>query len=154
MEDPKNAFKTVNAKTYDRNLTDKLYEISNNVTPQQLQSIITDNVKIEDEMSLGVPSSSLSSFSDLDAFKKEGDDEISIAGYGSDSETETANDTTGGESESDIIPEDPNRAVQDNNNNSGHAQPRDYVPKPPTEGKLLRKAMDDQMNNLGLHNFI
>jgi hypothetical protein len=72
MEDPKNSLQTtVSAQTYDRNLTDKLYEISSNVGPLQLQDIITDNIKIENENSLGMPSSSSSSFSDLDSFKQE-----------------------------------------------------------------------------------
>jgi hypothetical protein len=60
MEDPKNSLKTVSARTYDRNLTDKLYDISNNVGPQQLQNIIDENIKIENENSFGVPSSSSS----------------------------------------------------------------------------------------------
>jgi hypothetical protein len=34
MEDPKNSLNTVSAQTYDRNLTDKLYEISSNDGPQ------------------------------------------------------------------------------------------------------------------------
>jgi hypothetical protein len=108
MEDPKDSLNTVSARTYDRNLTDKLYDISNNVSPQQLQNIIDENIKIENENSLGVPSSSSSSFLDLDAFKKEGDDELPIAGYGSDSEDDTDNETTGAESSTEIFPEDPN----------------------------------------------
>jgi hypothetical protein len=75
MKDPKYAFKTVSARSYNRNLTDKLYDISNNVNQQQLQSIVADTMKIEDEMSLNLPSTS-SSFSHLDAFKKEGDEEL------------------------------------------------------------------------------
>jgi hypothetical protein len=71
MEDPKNSLQTVSAQTYDRNLTDKLYEISSNVNPLQLQNIIDDNIKIENENNLNVPSSSSSSFSDLDSFKEE-----------------------------------------------------------------------------------
>jgi hypothetical protein len=37
-------------------------------------------------MNLNVPSSSSSSFSDLDSFKKEGDEFLDIAGFSSDSE--------------------------------------------------------------------
>jgi hypothetical protein len=58
MEDPQNSLKTVSAKDYDRVLPNKLYEISSNVGPQQLQNIINDNIKIENENNLGVPSSS------------------------------------------------------------------------------------------------
>jgi hypothetical protein len=84
MEDPQDSIKTVSARIYDRNLTDKLYDISKNVGPQQLQNIVAENIKIENEMNFNVPSSSSSSFSDLEAFKKEGDDELTMAGYSSD----------------------------------------------------------------------
>jgi hypothetical protein len=146
MEDPEDVFKTVSAKDYNRNLTNKLYEISNNVGPQQLQNIIGDNIKIENENDLNVPSSSSSSFSDLDSFKKEGDDELSMAGYGSgESEDDTNDETTGGESSNEILPEDSNLLIQ-NNNNRSTARPRDYVPKPKSEGKQLREAADNEMD--------
>jgi hypothetical protein len=141
MEDPGDAFKTVSARNYNRNLTKKLYEISNNVGEQQLQNIVADNIKIENEMNLNAPSSSSSSFSDMSSFKKE-DDELSMAGYGSDSETET-DETTGGGSESDILPEVPFQAVQDNN--SGHAQPIDFIPHQSDES--LARQIDDKRNS-------
>jgi hypothetical protein len=146
MEDPEDAIKTVSARNYDRNLTKKLYEISNNVGPQQLQNIVADNIKIENEMNLNVPSSSSSSFSDLDSFKKEDDDEFSMGGYGSDKSETQNNQTTGGESSTEIISEDPNLLIQNNNSSSSdHARPKaNFVPKPPTEGQLLRRATDNQ----------
>jgi hypothetical protein len=119
-----------------------LYEISSNVGPLQLQDIITDNIKIENENRLNVPSSSSSSFSDLDAFKKEGDDELPIAGYGADSETE-------GALESDIIPENPNALVQDNNNTSIARPKANFVPKAPSEQNLLRRAIENQITKFG-----
>jgi hypothetical protein len=70
MEDPENTLQTVSASNYDRNFTNKLYEISSNVGPLQLQNIISDNIKIENENNLNMPSTS-TSFSDLDSFKKE-----------------------------------------------------------------------------------
>jgi hypothetical protein len=139
MEDPRDSLKTVSARNYDRNLTKKLYEISNNVGPQQLNSIINDNIKIENENSLNIPSSSSSSFSDMSSFKKEGDDEfLNIAGFSSD-ESETENETTGGGSESDILPEVPFQVVQDNNSSSSHAQPISFTPHP-SDVSLVRKA--------------
>jgi hypothetical protein len=141
MEDPQDSLNTVSARTYNRNLPKKLYEISNNVDPQQYQNIVAENIKIENENSLNVPSSS---FSDLDSFKKEGDDELNMAGYGSDeSETENETDISGGESGSDILPEIPFQAIQDNNSNSSHAQPRDFLPHPSDES-LVRKMLDNQ----------
>jgi hypothetical protein len=54
---------------------------------------------------LGVPSSSSSAFSDLSSFKKEGDDELSLAGYDNgESEDDTYDEIIGGASESDIFP--------------------------------------------------
>jgi hypothetical protein len=150
MEDPRNSLKTVSARNYDRNLTDKLYDISNNVGPQQLQNIIDENIKIRNEDSLGVPSSSSSSFSDLDSFKKEGDDELSMAGYGSD-ESETDADISGGASESDILPEDPNLLIQNKNSSSNRsiARPREnFVPGLPSDESLVRKMIDNQMKKI------
>jgi hypothetical protein len=141
MEDPQDSMKTVSGN-YDRNLPDKLYDISKNVGPQQLQNIIDENIKIENENSFGVVSSSSSSFSDLDMFKKEGDDELSMAGYGSD-ESETDTDISGGASESDIIPEHSNLLIQ--NNNSGGARAVDFIPHPSDES-LARKTYDDRMD--------
>jgi hypothetical protein len=144
MGDPKDSLNIVSARTYDRNLTDKLYDISNNVSPQQLQNIIDENIKIENENSLGVPSSSSSSFLDLDGFKKEGDEELPIAGCGGDSEDDTDNETTGGESSTEILPEDLTKTVQDNNNNRSISRPKpNFVPKPPSEPNLLRRAIDN-----------
>jgi hypothetical protein len=101
---------------------------------------------------LGVPSSSSSSFSDLSSFKQEdklaGEFEDESGGEG---ETDTAT-----ASESDIIPEDPNLLIQNNNSSSNIsiAPPKpNFVPKPPSEGNLPRKAMDDQMTKLGLDAF-
>jgi hypothetical protein len=148
MEDPKNSFNTVSAQTNDRNLTDKLYEISSNVGPLQLQNIINDNIKIENENNLNVPSSSSSSFSDLSSFKEEpklpGEYEDES---GSERETDTAT-----ASESEILPEDLSKAVQDNNSssNTSIARPNpNFVPKPPSEQNLLRRAIDNQIPKFG-----
>jgi hypothetical protein len=144
MEDSQDSLKTVNAQTYDRNLTNKLYEISTNVGPQQLQSIINDNIKIENENNLNVPSSSSSSFSDLSSFKEEdklpGEYEDESGG---ESETDTAT-----ASESDILPENPNALIQDNNSSGNISialSNPNFVPGPPSEGQLLRRAIDNQM---------
>jgi hypothetical protein len=119
----------------------KLYEISNNVGPQQLQNIVDENLKIENEMDLNLLSTS-SSFSDLSSFKEE----EKIAGESEESEDDTDNETTAGESESDILPEVPFQAVQDNNS---HAQPKDFVPKQRTDGNIVRSMIDNQLNKLG-----
>jgi hypothetical protein len=147
MKNQKNSFNTVSASNYNRNLTDKLYEISSNVGPQQLQDIISDNIKIENENSLNIPSSSSSSFSDLNSFKQE---DKGLAGEFEDSEDETENESaTEGASESDIIPENPNALVQDNNNTSIARPKANFIPKPPNEGNILRRAIDNQLTNMG-----
>jgi hypothetical protein len=56
MEVPQDSMKTVSATNYNRVLTEKLYDISKNVRQQQLNSIIQDNIKIENENNLNVPS--------------------------------------------------------------------------------------------------
>jgi hypothetical protein len=151
MEDPQNSLQTVSAANYDRVFANKLYEISSNVSPQQLQNIISDNIKIEDENSLSLPSSSSPSFLDLDSFKEEdklpGEYEDESGG-----ESETGTATA---SESDILPEDPNALIQNNNSSSNRsvARPVDFIPRQKTEGNLLRTAMNNQMNKLGLSGY-
>jgi hypothetical protein len=119
MEDPKNSLNTVSGN-YDRIFTDKLYEISSKVGPQQLQNIVANNIKIENENNLNVPStsSSLAAFPSI-GFKEEekmpGEYEDESRG---ESETETETATA---SESDILPEDPNRTVQDNKSSSNRS---------------------------------
>jgi hypothetical protein len=145
--------KTVSARTYDRNLTDKLYDISKNVGQQQLQNIIDENIKIEDEMNLNAPSSSSSAFSDLSSFKEEpklpGDFEDESGG-----ETETESATEGESHASNIFPEDPNLLIQNNNSNISIARPKaNFVPKERTEGNLLRTVVDHQMDNMGISAF-
>jgi hypothetical protein len=139
MEDPNDSLNTVSASNYNRDLTKRLYDIANNVSPQQYQNIVNQNVKIEDEMSLNVPSSSSSSFSDMSSFKKESDDQLEMPGYSSgiESETETETDTDATcASESDIIPEDPNASVQNNNNT--------FIPREPSDASRARKIFDDR----------
>jgi hypothetical protein len=143
MEDPKNSMNTVSGN-YDCVLTNKLYEISSNVGLQQLQSIVADNIKTENENNLNVPSSSSSSFSDLDSFKQESKFPGESFGDESEDETDTA---TEGASESEILSEDPNLLIQ--NNNSGHAQPRDFIPHPSDESRV-RKMLDNQMDKDGV----
>jgi hypothetical protein len=151
-EDPQNSMKTVSAKDYDRVLANKLYEISSNVGQEQLQNIINDNIKIDNENNLNVPSSSSSSFSDLSSFKEE---DKELPGEGMNSEDETDTDISGAETDSsNILPEVQFQAVQDNNNsNRSVARPRDFVPKPPSEDQLLRRAVDHQMDNRGIGGF-
>jgi hypothetical protein len=60
-------------------------------------------------------------------------------------ETENETDISGGESGSDILPEDPNLLIQNNNSNSGHAQPISFIPHPSYES-LARKMYDDRMS--------
>jgi hypothetical protein len=144
MEDPKNTFKTVSAKDYDRVFTDKLYEISSNVGPQQLNSIINDNMNIEEKIA-NPPSNTTSIPISFFSGKKE--EKMVGEGSGeSEDETDTESATA---SESDILPEIPNQVVQ-NNNNRSIARPRDYVPKPKSEDKQLREAADAQMDIEGL----
>jgi hypothetical protein len=156
MEDPGDAFKTVSARNYDRNLTNKLYEISNNVSPQQLQSIIADNVKIENEnsLNLNVPSSSSSSFSHLDSLKKEDNEFLSLPGEDMDSEDDTENESaTECASESEILTEDPNLLIQ-NNNNKVASRSKDFIPHQSDES-LARKLQDDRnKKDPSLKNFI
>jgi hypothetical protein len=150
MEDPQDSMKIVSGN-YDQHLTNKLYEISSNVGPQQLQSIVADNIKTENENTLNVPSSSSSSFSDLDLFKQE-DKLLPGESFGDESEDET-DTATEGASESEILPEDPNLLIQNNNSNSnlGIARPNpNFVPGPPSEGQLLRRAVDHQMDKDGV----
>jgi hypothetical protein len=149
MEDPQDWLNTVSAANYDRKLTNKLYEISSNIGALQLQDIISDNIKIENENNLNIPSSSSSSFSDLDSFKEE---DKGLARENIDSEDETDNETAGGESSTEILPELPFQAVQDNNNsssNSSIARPKaNFIPKPPNEGNILCRAIDNQLTNM------
>jgi hypothetical protein len=63
--------KAVSAQTYNRSLTDKLYEISNNINQEQLNSIISDNIKTENEFQLNVPSQSSSLAAFPNSFKDE-----------------------------------------------------------------------------------
>jgi hypothetical protein len=135
MEDPQNSMNAVSAQTYDRNLTNKLYEISNNVSQQHLQNIINDNIKTENEFNLNVPSSSSSSFSDLSSFKKEDDGEL--PGEGMDSEDDTNDETTGGESSNEILPEDSNLLIQ--NNNSGNPRPVNVTSRPLDINQMARR---------------
>jgi hypothetical protein len=88
-------------------------------------------------MNLSVPSSSSSSFSHLDSFKKEGDDELSMAGYGGDSEDDRNDETTGAESSTEILPELLFQAVQDNN--SGGARPVNVTSKPLDINQMERR---------------
>jgi hypothetical protein len=132
MEDPDDALKTVSASNYNRNLTNKLYEISNNVSQQQLSNIIDENIKIENENNLNVPSLSSSAYSDLDSFKEE-DNEKLLPGESGDSEDDT---DTGGESSNEILPEDPNALIQ--NNNSG-------ANRQLTQNQILRRQEYNKM---------
>jgi hypothetical protein len=100
MEDPGDALKTVSGN-YGRNLTKKLYEISNNVGQQQLQNIINDNIKTENEFQLNVSSQS----SSLAAFPNSFQQEPKLIGEFEESGGENEDDTesaTGGESGTDI----------------------------------------------------
>jgi hypothetical protein len=54
MEDPQNSMKTVNARDYDRVFANKLYDIANHDNNEQLQTIIDDNIKTENEMNFDV----------------------------------------------------------------------------------------------------
>jgi hypothetical protein len=112
MEDPQDSMKIVSAKDYNRTLANKLYEISSNVSPLQLQSIVNDNIKIENENNLNVHSQS----SSLAAFPGPFKEEYKLPGKFEDESGDETESATGGES--DILPEDPNQAVQDNNSNS------------------------------------
>jgi hypothetical protein len=104
-----------------RDFSKKLYEIAKNVSAEQLNSIINDNIKTENEFQLNVPSTS----SSLAAFPSSFKDEPKLPGEGDESEDDTDNETTGGASESDILPEDPNLLIQ--NNNSGGARPHEVT---------------------------
>jgi hypothetical protein len=69
-----------------------------------------------------------------------------MAGYGSEeSETENETDISGGESSTEILPEDLSQTVQDNNNIS-IARPREFVPKQKSAVKLLREAENEAMD--------
>jgi hypothetical protein len=107
-----------------------------------LQSIINDNIKTENKFELNIPSQS----SSLAAFPNSFKDEDKLPGEGDgESETETDTDISGGESASDILPEDLFQAVQ-NNNSSAASRSLGYTPKPKSEAKLLRKAEDEAMD--------
>jgi hypothetical protein len=148
MEDLQDSMKIVSGN-YDRNLTNKLYEISSNVGPQQLQSIVADNIKTENENSLNTPSSSSSSFSDLDSFKEES--KLPGESFGDESEDET-DTATEGASESEILPEDSNLLIQ--NNNSGGARPVSFTPHP-SDQSLVRKMLNNQnKKDPSLRNFV
>jgi hypothetical protein len=71
MEDSQDSKKTVSASNYDCVLTNKLYDISSNVNSQQLNSIINDNIKTENEFNLNVLSQSSSLTAFPNSFKDE-----------------------------------------------------------------------------------
>jgi hypothetical protein len=106
MEDPLDSMKTVSAKDYDRGLANKLYEISNNVGQEQLNSIIHENMKIEEKI-LNLPSNTTSIPPEF--FEQEQKKQMT-GEFEGDSEDETDTQTA---SESDIIPENPNQTIQD-----------------------------------------
>jgi hypothetical protein len=97
MEDPQNSLNTVSAKDYNRVLVKKLYEISSNVSAEQLNSIINDNIKTENEFELNVPSQSSSHVAFPSSFKEEEEEKLPGEGDG-ESEDDTDNETIGGES--------------------------------------------------------
>jgi hypothetical protein len=115
MEDPQNSLKTVSAKDYDRVLANKLYEISNNVGPQQVQSIVDENMKIEEKI-LNLPDHSTSIPT---SFFKNDDEKRILGDRDGESEDETDTQTASETDASTILPEIANRAVQDNNNSEG-----------------------------------
>jgi hypothetical protein len=125
MEDPEDSLKTVNAQNYDRVLENKLYEISNNVSPQQLQSIISENIKTENQ-NLSFPSTN--SIADvLPNFFEEEQKEKMIGDREGDSEDETETQTEG-ESSNEIVSENSDLLIQDNDNN--RAQPLPITNRP------------------------
>jgi hypothetical protein len=137
MEDPEDSMKTVSAKDYNRTLPKKLYEISSDVSADQLNSIINDNIKIENENNLNVPSQSSSLAAFPNSFKKEGEELLPGEGEESEDEggTESATET---ESDNNILPENPLQVVQ--NNNSG-------VNRQLTENEIARRNEYNAMKN-------
>jgi hypothetical protein len=142
MEDPQDSMNTVSAQTYDRSLTDKLYDIANNLSAEQLNSIIDENIKIEENQN---------SITDvLPNFFNDEKKPPMTGEFDGDSEDETETQTDG-ESSNEILPEDPNLLIQ--NNNSGVPRPRDVTSRPPSIDEMTRReeynimSEDNVLNN-------
>jgi hypothetical protein len=118
MEDPLDSMKTISAKDYDLVFANKLYKISSNINQQQLNSIINNNMKIEEKIA-NLPSNTTSIPTSFFNPKKEED---TLPGEGEETETEGGTESaTETEYDTSILPENPNRAVQDNSNTKNFA---------------------------------
>jgi hypothetical protein len=71
-----------------------------------------------------------------------------MGGYGGDSEDDTDNETTGGESSNEILSEDPNLLIQ--NNNSG--VPRNVTNRPLSIDEITHREEYNVMKNDGVLN--